>query len=94
MVIEEENSKFEKSIREAVKLKNQKDNLSKIPEWKEFSDFLKRFKEEQKNIDMNLFKNVFNYETPDEMWEYLDSLKKIDNYNQETFLIEESFTDF
>ena len=94
MVIEEENSKFEKSIREAVKLKNQKDNLSKIPEWKEFSDFLKQFKEEQKNIDMNLFKNVFNYETPDEMWEYLDSLKKIDNYNQETFLIEESFTDF
>ena len=94
LVIEEENSKFEKSIREAVKLKNQKDNLSKIPEWKEFSDFLKQFKEEQKNIDMNLFKNVFNYETPDEMWEYLDSLKKIDNYNQETFLIEESFTDF
>ena len=67
MVIEEENSKFEKSIREAVKLKNQKGNLSKIPEWKEFSDFLKQFKEEQKNIDMNLFKNVFNYETPDEM---------------------------
>ena len=43
---------------------------------------------------MNLFKNVFNYETPDEMLEYLHSLKKIDNYNQETSLIEESRTDF
>ena len=43
---------------------------------------------------MNLFKNVFNYETADEMWEYLYSLKEIDNYNQETSLIEESFTDF
>ena len=30
----------------------------------------------------------------DEMWEYLYSLKEIDNYNQETSLIEESFTDF
>ena len=28
------------------------------------------------------------------MLEYLHSLKKIDNYNQETSLIEESFTDF
>ena len=43
---------------------------------------------------MNLFKNVFNYETLDEMVEYLHSLKKIDNYNQETSLIEESRTDF
>ena len=43
---------------------------------------------------MNLFKNVFNYETLDEMVEYLHSLKKIDSYNQETSLIEESFTDF
>ena len=43
---------------------------------------------------MTLFKNVFNYETPDEMLEYLYSLKTIDNYNRETSLIEESFTDF
>ena len=32
MVLEEENSKFEKSIGETVKLKNQKDNLSETPE--------------------------------------------------------------
>ena len=43
---------------------------------------------------MNLFKNVFNYETPDKTLEYLHSLKKINKYNQETSLIEESFTDF
>ena len=40
---------------------------------------------------MILFKNAFDYETPDEMLEYLDSLKTIDKYNQETFLIENSF---
>ena len=43
---------------------------------------------------MNLFKNVFNYETPDKTLEYLHSLKEINKYNQETSLIEESFTDF
>ena len=41
-----------------------------------------------------MFKNVFNYKTPDEMLEYLHSFKKNDNYNQETSLIEESYTDF
>ena len=43
---------------------------------------------------MNFFKNAFNYETPDEMLEYLHSLKWTDDYNQATSLIEESFTDF
>ena len=43
---------------------------------------------------MNFFKNAFNYETPDEMLEYLQSLKWTDDYNQATSLIEESFTDF
>ena len=41
-----------------------------------------------------MFKNVFNYKRPDEMLEYLHSLEKNDNYNQETSLIEESYTDF
>ena len=66
-VLEEENLKFEKSIGETGKLKNQKDNLSETPEQKEFEDFLEQIKEEQKNIDINSFKNVFNYETPDKM---------------------------
>ena len=94
LVFEEENLKFEKSIGETVKLKNQKDNLSETPEQKEFNDFLEQIKEEQKNIDINWFKNVFNYKTPDEMLEYLYNLKNIGNYNQETSLIEDSYTDF
>ena len=91
LVLEEENPKFEKSIGETVKLKNQKDNLSEIPEQKEFSDFLEQIKEEQNNIDMNLFQNVFNNETPDKMLKYLPSLKTTDDYNQATSLIEEMF---
>ena len=71
LVLEEEKLKFEKSIGKTVKLKNQKDNLSETPEQKEFKDFLEQIKEEQKNIDINLFKNVFNYETPDKMLIYL-----------------------
>ena len=39
LVLEEENLKFEKSIGETVKLKNQKDNFSETPEQKEFNDF-------------------------------------------------------
>ena len=67
--------------------------MSETPAQKEFNDFLEQIKEEQKNIDINSFKNVFNYKTPDEMLEYLRSLKRTDDYNQATSLIEESFTD-
>ena len=67
--------------------------MSETPEQKKFNDFLEQIKEEQKNIDINSFKNVFNYKTPDEMLEYLRSLKRTDDYNQATSLIEESFTD-
>ena len=94
MVLEEENPKFEKGIGETVKLKNQKDNLSEIPEQKQFNDSLEQIKEEQNNIDMNLFKNVFNYEMPDKMLKYLHSLKTTDDYNQATSLIEEIFYRF
>ena len=94
LVLEEENSKFKKSIGEAVKLKNQKDNLSETPEQKEFNDFLEQIKEEQKNIDINSFKNVFNYETPDKMLKYLHSLETTNDCNQATSLSEESFTNF
>ena len=63
-------------------------------EQKEFNDFLQWIKERQKNIDMNLFKKEFDYETPEKMLEYLHSLETTDDYNQATSLIEESFTDF
>ena len=94
LVLKEENSKFEKSIAETVKLKNQKDNLSETPEQKKFNDFLEQIKEKQSNIYMNLFENVFYYETPDKMLKYLHGLETTDNYNQATSLIEENFTDF
>ena len=94
LVLKEENSIFEKSIAETVKLKNQKDNLSETPEQKKFNDFLEQIKEKQSNIYMNLFKNVFYYETPDKMLKYLHGLETTDNYNQATSLIEENFTDF
>ena len=44
LVLEEENSNFEKSIGETVKLKNPKDNLFEIPEQKEFNYFLEHIK--------------------------------------------------
>ena len=63
-------------------------------EQKEFNNFLEQMKQEQKNIDIIWFKNESNYETPDEMLEYLHSLEISDGYNQATSLIEESFTGF
>ena len=94
LIVEEENLKFEKSFGETVKFKNQKDNFSETRKQKDFNDFLEEIKEKQKNIDINWFKNVFNYKMPDEMLEYLYNLKNIGNYNQETSLIEDSYTDF
>ena len=40
LVLEEENLQFEKSIGETIKLKNQKDNLSKTPEQKKFLEYI------------------------------------------------------
>ena len=81
MVLEEENLKFEKSIEETIKL-NQKDNFSETPEDKKLNNFLQQIKEEQKNIDINWFKNVFNCEMPDKMLKYLHNLETANDYNQ------------
>ena len=86
--------KFEENITEKVKVKNQKDNLSEKPEQKKFNNFSEQIKKDQKNIDINWFKNVFNYETPDKMLKYLHSLETTNDYNQAASLIEESFADF
>ena len=48
LVLEKENLKFEKSIGETVRLKNQKDNLSETPEQKKCNDCLEQIKKEQK----------------------------------------------
>ena len=87
VVLEKENLKFETTVGKTGKLKNLEDNLFETPEQKKCNDFLEQIKKEQKNIDITLFKNVFNYETPDEILEYFYSLKKKnDKYNQETSL--------
>ena len=41
-----------------------------------------------------MFKNVFNYETPEKMLKYLHSLETIDAYNQAMSLTEGVCTDF
>ena len=41
-----------------------------------------------------MFENVFNYETPYKILKYLHNLETTDDYNQVTYLTEESFTDF
>ena len=53
LVIEEENLQFEKSIGETIKLKNQKDNLSKTPEQKKFLEYIEG---ESKDVNYDLFK--------------------------------------
>ena len=61
LIIKEENLKFEKSIGETVKLKNQKDNFSETPEQKEFIEYIEN---KSKTIDYNLFKKHFNFTSP------------------------------
>ena len=94
LVLEEEKSKFEESIEERVKLKNQEVNFPITSEQKKFNDFLKQIKEEQKNIGIVWFKRKFNYEKPDKMLEYLHSSKTTDDYDRATSLTKGSFTDF
>ena len=53
LVLEEENLQFEKSIGETIKLKNQKDNLSKTPEQKKFLEYIEG---ESKDVNYDLFK--------------------------------------
>ena len=64
LVFEEGNSKCEKSIRETVKLKNQKDNLSERLEQRELNDILEQIQKEQKTINMNLLKEYFSLAEP------------------------------
>ena len=58
LALEKENLKFEKSIGETVKLKNQKDNFSETPEQKKFIEYVEN---KSKTIDYNLFKEYFNF---------------------------------
>ena len=48
-------------------------------------NFLSQIKEEQKNIDMSLFEEVFAYKEVDKMLQTLHNLKRVDSYNKEAF---------
>ena len=55
---------------------------------------MEQIKEEQKNIDINLFKNVFNDKTPDEMLKNLHNFKTNEMYNLASSFIKKSCTNF
>ena len=44
---------------------DQQPNILETPKQTKFNDFLSQIKEEQKNIDMSLFKEVFDNDRPD-----------------------------
>ena len=73
---------------------DQQADILDTPEQKKFNDFSRQNKEEQKNINTSLFKEIFNYDTPDKMLQTLRNLNKVDSYNQEAFLIEDIAVDF
>ena len=67
---------------------NQHPDILDTPKQKGFNDFLSQIKEKQKNIGINLFEEVFGYDTTDKMLQTLHSLERADSYNQEVFSIE------
>ena len=73
---------------------DQQPDILDTPEQKRFNDLLSQIKEEQKNINMSLFEEVFGYDTSDKMLQTLHSLKRVDSYNQEAFSIEKMVVRF
>ena len=55
------------------------------PEQRRYNDILSQIKEEQKNIDMSLFEEVFGHKAPGKILQTLHNLKRVDSYNQEAF---------
>ena len=72
---------------------DQQPGILDTPEQKRFNDFLRQIKQEQKNIDTSLFKEVFGYDTPDKMLQTLHNLKKVESYNQEAIFIQNNVID-
>ena len=73
---------------------DQQPGILDTPEQKRFNYFLRQIKQEQKNIDTSLFKEVYGYDTPDKMLQTLHNLKKVESYNQEAIFIENNVMDF
>ena len=72
---------------------DQQPGILDSPEQKRFNDFLRQIKQEQKNIDTSLFKEVYGYDTPDKMLQTLHNLKKVESYNQEAIFIQNNVID-
>ena len=90
LALEKENLKFEKSIGETVKLKNQKDNLSEIPGQK---DFMENTENKSKTIDYNLFKQYFNFESSTVLTEQLYKIKNNKESNELVNVIKSGLID-
>ena len=90
LALEKENLKFEKSIGETVKLKNQKDNLSEIPGQK---DFMENTENKSKTIDYNLFKQYFNFESSTVLTEKLYKIKNNKESNELVNVIKSGLID-
>ena len=73
---------------------NQQLDILDTLEQRRFNDFLSQIKEEQKNVDLSLFEEVFGYKTPDKMLQTLHNLKRVDSHNQEAFPIENIIVTF
>ena len=68
--------------------------MSEKPEQKKFNNFLEKIKQKQKNINMSLFEEYFNYKSPDKMLKYIHSLETTNDYNKVKSLIDKSFINF
>ena len=68
--------------------------MSEKPEQKKFNNFLEKIKQKQKNINMSLFEEYFNYKSPDKMLKYVHSLETTDDYNKVKSLLDKSFINF
>ena len=71
--------KFERSIGKTVKLKNQKDNLSETPEYKEF---IENIENKSKTINYNLFKDYFKFQSPSALTKQLYKIKNKNKSNE------------
>ena len=88
--LEEENLKFEKSIGETVKLKNQKDNFSETPEQKDFIEYIEN---KSKTINYNLFKEYFNFEPSTVLTKQLYKIKNKKENNELVNVIKSGLID-
>ena len=82
MVLKEENLKFEKSVGETVKLRNQKDKK-----------FIEHIENKSKTINYNLFKEYFNFESPTVLTKQLYKIKNKKKNNESVNVIKSGLID-